>query len=430
MNEKELLVAIGNAQSQFISGTSAPELFDDMLANLLDITQSEYGFIGEIKHQADGTPYLKTHALTNIAWNQETRDFYEKNAPFGLEFFNLNTLFGHVITSQQVVLANSPKSDPRAGGIPEGHPSLDHFLGIPFHLSNKFVGMVGIANRPGGYTQALVDFLQPLLFTCAQLIEAYRVNRERKDIFEELVKTKERAEKANQAKSDFLANINHEIRTPLNGIVGMTELTQDYLDLKQINDSQLNSFLHNIATCSAHLKRLVDETLDFAKIEAGETTLSIEEFSINDMLSEINEMMRPLADKEKNRLHIHLLSTNQVILSDNQKLKQILVNLLSNAIKFTTEGEIELTPTIEMKANGPHVYFSVKDSGLGISEAEQSRVFSPFQQIDDSSTKEKQGTGLGLSLSKSFAELLGGELFLTSKLGKGSTFTLIIPIKG
>ena len=125
----KLLEAITTAQAQLLGLHNTEHLFDGLLSALLDLTQSEYGFIGEVLVGSNGDPYLKTHAITNIAWNDYTRKYFEENAPNGLEFENLQTLFGAVLTSQQPVVANSPSRDPRRGGLPEGHPPLDCFLG-------------------------------------------------------------------------------------------------------------------------------------------------------------------------------------------------------------------------------------------------------------------------------------------------------------
>lgn len=430
LNERELLAAIAKAQSQYIGRVSATELFDDMLGSLLALTNSEYGFIGEIKYQEDGSPFLKTHALTNIAWNDETRTFYEENAPYGLEFFNLKTLFGHVITSEEVVIANSPKDDKRAGGIPEGHPALNHFLGVPFHLADKFVGMVGIANRPGGYSSEIVEFLKPFLMTCAQLIEAYRIDRQNKQVVDELVKTKEAAEKANKAKSEFLAHINHEIRTPLHGVVGLAELIEEFIEFNYDSDEKLKGFIKQLISSGQHLSDLVSDTLDFAKIEAGEMTLEISSFDINLLIKEVCEILQTMADEFSNDLSFQMLAGEQVVVADKQKLKQVLLNLVSNAIKYTNSGTINVLLEQTVKANGPHISIQVADSGIGISDDEQAHVFTAFRQVDESVTKERQGTGLGLSISKSYVEMMGGELSLVSTLGKGSTFTVEIPIKG
>ncbi len=186
----QVLQAISSIQTQFLADTEPTTVFNGMLDRLLDLTESEYGFIGEILFASDGTPtmeegymkvrgrpYLKTHAITNIAWNEETKAFYAENAPKGLEFHNLQTLFGAVMVTGKPVIANSPSTDPRSGSIPDGDPPLNAFLGIPFHENGILTGMVGIANREGGYNEALVDYLQPFLATCSRIIQAYRSDR-------------------------------------------------------------------------------------------------------------------------------------------------------------------------------------------------------------------------------------------------------------
>lgn len=172
--ESQLLSAITRAQSQFVMSREPRMVFDGMLNALLSLTDSEYGFIGEVFHEDDGTPFLKTHAITNIAWNDETRSLYEENVEQGLEFRNLDSLFGSVITTASVVIANEPATDPRRTGVPKGHPPLNAFLGLPFFHRDKMIGMVGIANRADGYDQVLVDSLKPFLTTCTNLILGVR----------------------------------------------------------------------------------------------------------------------------------------------------------------------------------------------------------------------------------------------------------------
>ena len=167
-----LMDAIARAQASFISNTDTRQAFDALLGDILDLTGSEYGFIGEVLHTREGQPYLKTYAITNIAWNDETRAFYAEHAPQGMEFTKLNSLFGAVLTTAEPVIANDPAHDPRRGGLPAGHPPLHAFLGVPIRLGGRMVGMVGIANRPGGYSLEEATFLGPLSGTIAQLIEA------------------------------------------------------------------------------------------------------------------------------------------------------------------------------------------------------------------------------------------------------------------
>ena len=171
--QEALLETIYQAQSQFIGSTHHSEMFENLLTNLLSLTQSKYGFLGEILHTTEGQPYLKTHAITNLAWNLEMQELYERFAP-NLEFFNLQTLFGAVITTGKPVLSNDPLHDERSGGLPRGHPPLQGFLGLPFYYGDRLVGMAGIANRPGGYDEQIITYLQPLLVSCGTLIEAFR----------------------------------------------------------------------------------------------------------------------------------------------------------------------------------------------------------------------------------------------------------------
>ncbi len=174
-----LLHTIVDAQSCFIKAENISQSFDGVLQGLLTLTESEYGFIGEVLYEAAGSPYLQTHAISNIAWNGETRTLYAQYAP-NLKFTKLDNLFGHVMTSGKHVISNHPSHDARRGGLPQGHPALKAFLGVPFYDSGALVGMAGIANRAGGYDEELVEFLNPLLSFCGTVIAANRNTQSRR----------------------------------------------------------------------------------------------------------------------------------------------------------------------------------------------------------------------------------------------------------
>jgi len=174
---RSLPTSISSAHLRFNVAQKPADSFNVLLDELLEATGSEYGVIGEVPPNDRGEPFLKTHAITNITWNAETRDFYARNAPEGLEFFNLESLFGKVLTTREAVIANDAPNDSRRGGVPGRHPPLNAFLGLPFHYNNQMVGMVGIANKPGGYDDSDVEFLQPLTLTCAHLVTIHRQNR-------------------------------------------------------------------------------------------------------------------------------------------------------------------------------------------------------------------------------------------------------------
>jgi PAS domain S-box-containing protein len=178
---RDMIEAIHRAQSQFIARFDARVTFNGLLDILLALTRSEYGFVGEVLLDEHHNPYLRTLAITNIAWNEETRARYERYSESGMEFRNLKTLFGAVMTTRKAVIANDAKNDPRSGGLPHGHPAMHTFLGVPFFSGDNLVGMLGIANKPHGYDEKIARDLDPFLSTCANLVEAYRNERRRTD---------------------------------------------------------------------------------------------------------------------------------------------------------------------------------------------------------------------------------------------------------
>ncbi|MFM7243688.1 MAG: PAS domain S-box protein [Planctomycetaceae bacterium] len=167
------------SQEQFIAGVPPTRLFADLLDRMLRFTGSEYGFIGEVLRDGDGRPYMKTHAITNIAWSPETEALYEANRSQGFEFRNLKTLFGAALTSNEPVIANDAATDPRRGGLPPGHPAMRSFLGLPCFYGGEMIGLVGLANREAGYPRDLVDLVSPLASSTASLIQATRLEVER-----------------------------------------------------------------------------------------------------------------------------------------------------------------------------------------------------------------------------------------------------------
>ncbi|MBD5804725.1 Sensor protein FixL [Azoarcus sp. Aa7] len=187
-----LLDAITEIQSLFIRDASPRKLFDALLDTLLRATGSAYGFVGEVLRDEGGAPYLKTFALTNIAWDDTTRALYRRFEREGLEFRNLDTLFGLALTSGQTVISNDPEGDTRRGGIPRGHPPLDAFLGLPVFSGGEMVGLIGLANRPGGYEDALADWLAPLVTATGQIVAAFRSERERRAALEALRESESR----------------------------------------------------------------------------------------------------------------------------------------------------------------------------------------------------------------------------------------------
>ncbi len=223
-NNNRLLDLLRQALERFVSTDDLQDFSGQLLDGILALTQSAYGFIGGVLHDEDGTPYLRTHAITDISWNEETRQLHKETRVRGMEFRNLDTLFGAVLKSGEPVIANDPAVDPRRGGVPLGHPPLDTFLGMPILYGGKLVGMVGLANRPNGYDEAAINFLRPFTVTYAAVIESVRLAQFRQQAINELHHARDAAEKTDRAKLDYLANWEHELRTLLNALLGHAQI--------------------------------------------------------------------------------------------------------------------------------------------------------------------------------------------------------------
>ncbi|RLS59905.1 MAG: HAMP domain-containing protein [Planctomycetota bacterium] len=227
---------------------------------------------------------------------------------------------------------------------------------------------------------------------------------------------------SNKLKSDFLAKMSHELRTPLNSILGFSDLlinTQNFTE-KHIR------WAGNIRSSGEQLLSLINEILDLAKIEAGKMEVSITEFRFDDVSEGLLTMARPLAEKKNIDLQSVIPADIKNLRQDRVKLRQILANLLSNAVKFTPEGG---KVVLKVEQEGKNHCMTVSDTGVGIAPEEQELVFEKFRQAGNTLTREHDGTGLGLSIVRELTKLLGGEVSLQSELGKGSTFTVVIPIE-
>lgn len=234
-------------------------------------------------------------------------------------------------------------------------------------------------------------------------------------------------ERSNKLKSQFIATMSHELRTPLNSILGFSELL-DGESFGPLTEKQ-KKYVSNIYNSGTHLLHLINNILDIAKVESGKMELRCESFSVNQFISEVEMVIKPLIKKKRQKLFLKIDKDIPIIKADKVKLKQILYNLLSNASKFTPEeGDISLAAGVTGQEKDSCLKLSVTDTGIGIKEEDYERIFSEFEQVDSSFSRKYEGTGLGLALTKKLVELHGGEILVESKEGKGSTFTIIIPL--
>jgi PAS domain S-box-containing protein len=234
---------------------------------------------------------------------------------------------------------------------------------------------------------------------------------------------KEAAEAATRHKSEFLANMSHELRTPLNAILGYTELILDniYGEVPE----KIREVLERLEKNGRHLLSLINDVLDLSKIEAGQLVLSLDDYSMADVIQTVITSVETLAAEKNLKLNVIVPDGLKIGRGDQQRIAQVLLNLVGNAIKFTERGEVK----VEVGVSDETFLISVIDSGPGISVADQKKIFEEFQQADGSSTREKGGTGLGLSIAKRIVEMHSGQIWVESTPGKGSNFKFALPIR-
>jgi two-component system sensor histidine kinase/response regulator len=233
------------------------------------------------------------------------------------------------------------------------------------------------------------------------------------------------ANEANRSKSDFLANMSHELRTPLNSIIGFSEVLEDEM-FGQLNEKQ-QQYVDNILTSGKHLLELINDILDLSKVESGKMVLEPAVVNLRQELANSLTMFNEKALKHNLKLSLELPVDEEIkLIADIRKLKQIMFNLLSNALKFTPEGGVV---RVAARKDADFVEISVEDTGIGISKEDLPKLFKTFSQISSPYTKEHEGTGLGLALTKRMVELHGGRVWVESKPGKGSRFAFTIPVQ-
>ncbi|MCK6685500.1 MAG: hybrid sensor histidine kinase/response regulator [Thermoanaerobaculia bacterium] len=243
-----------------------------------------------------------------------------------------------------------------------------------------------------------------------------------------LAQAKKAADEASQAKGRFLANMSHEFRTPLNAIIGYSEMLLEAAEDRA--DDSLIPDLKKIRIAGRHLLGLINDVLDFSKIEAGKMELVNEMFSVCDLCQEAMAIAAPLAEMNQNRLELRCCGSIGSIYADEMRLRQSLFNLISNACKFTTQGDIVLLFDRQNAGGNGNGFFSVAitDTGAGMTPEQISRLFEEFVQANSTTSQKFGGTGLGLALSRKLCRMMGGDITVTSEYGKGSTFTIRLPV--
>jgi signal transduction histidine kinase len=327
-----------------------------------------------------------------------------------------NRYANHVLTRQEPCqvadLRDEPASMVKDRILAAGYRAL---LLLPLLWQDGIIGVLVVRRRePGAFPKTTVDLLKTFAAQSVLAIQNARLFRELHD--KSLQVTIE-----SRHKSQFVANMSHELRTPLNAILGYTELVIDGIYGKI--PARMNEVMERVQVNGRHLLGLINDVLDLAKMEAGQLQLEMAEYSMKEVVRGALDALEPLAREKRLDLRGEIAAGLPTGWGDDRRLAQVLMNLIGNAIKFTDAGEVSVRATT---VDGS-LLVAVRDSGPGISEADQEKIFDEFHQADNSSARRKGGTGLGLSIAKRIIELHGGSIWVESAAGAGSTFSFTLP---
>jgi len=359
----------------------------------------------------------------------EKEQIFSPRINYGMSSELINALRDHKLRMGDSTIIGQAAQNRAPGQIPDlakvddySLPYLQEagyraLLAVPLLREDRLIGGLIVRRKTAGkFPRRVVDLLQT--FAAQSVVAIHNAQ-----LFRELEEKGQELEIANRHKSEFLANMSHELRTPLNAILGYSELIIDniYGDVPE----KIREVLERVEKNGRHLLSLINDVLDLSKIEAGRLTLSLNDYSMQDIIQTVFASVEALAI-EKN-LDLKRTVPKDLISGkgDGQRIAQVILNLLGNAIKFTDQGEVK----VEVALSNESFLVSVSDTGPGLSKTDQVKIFGEFQQADGSSTREKGGTGLGLSISKKIIEMHGGKIGVESTLGKGSKFWFTLPIK-
>ena len=297
------------------------------------------------------------------------------------------------------------------------HAGYRSLLAVPLLIEQRIIGGLVVWRLPSGsFSPDVMNLLQTFATQSVLAIQNAR-------LFREIEEKGHQLEIASKHKSQFLANMSHELRTPLNAILGYAELIMD--DIYGEVPDKIRQALERVQRSGQHLLSLINAVLDLSKIEAGQLTLSLNDYSMKEVVYTAMTSVESLAAEKHLKLSFELSPDLPIAKGDERRIVQVLLNLLGNAIKFTEAGEVKMRVTTADDA----FLVGVSDTGAGISEADQEKIFEEFQQADSSSTKQKGGTGLGLSIAKRIIEMHGGRIWVESSLRTGSTFWFTLPVR-
>ncbi len=393
--------------------------FQHIIQHFVTLSNSEFGFIERIVSNKSKHPATQTWGANSL-WGPEALQLFEKCKSEEGSLLYFNKLVEQVVSQNAPVIINNVADYFKETGPSESAYKVKSFLGIPLMSRHETVGILALANRSAGYHEQLLEWLEPLVVLTGRIVNEVNLISAYKKVRKASL-NQEKAEAKNEAKSAFLAHMSHELRTPLGGLIGLLGLIPD----EQLSPENA-TYLRMAKETGGTLLTILNDILDLSKIEEGKLTLERIAFNPLQVAQGVVKLLAFSAKDKGLKLKLNCDSlVPESVIGDPKRLRQILMNLVGNAIKFTEKGNAKITLDGYYGQDGSKYVLNgtVKDTGIGINPDTLSRLFQPFSQADESIARRYQGTGLGLYITKSFCELMGGSIKVKSEEGKGSRFS-------
>lgn len=444
IRSNKLLDAIRYIQSKFILSPKPQVMMDELLAVLLSLTNSEFGIIGEVLRDENGNEYLNAFAVSNIAWNEQTRQLYDKHLETGFKFYNMDNLIGSIIKTGKAVISLDPANDARRGTLPEGHPQLRSFLGMPIYSGDALTGIAAIANREGGYDEELIEFLQPFSSACGNIIEAYSNYRRRikaEDDLRELNQSlgkriRVEAEKRlvqerlliQQSKmaamGEMISAIAHQWKQPLNTLALIVQNMEDDLEDNKIDRPYVNSVIVESMKLINYMAETIEDFRNFFKPAKEMAAFNVKK-AIEDILALIYQQFI-----NRNIDAVVGCDDDPTIWGYPNEFKQAILNIVNNSRDAIMSRKRILKGamgrgliTIKITEEEQEAVVRICDNGGGIKEHIIHKIFEPYV-----TTKGDKGTGIGLYMSKNIIEKnMNGRLEFDN-INDGACFTIYMPL--